>query len=1175
MILFFYLLFPDFLYSQGEWNNWIFGKHAGITFNTIPPAPISNVSPLYNSRGANVSVSDSLGNLVFYTEVNINRSLWIYNRNHNRTPNGNLFSGSDANQPQSFFTVQSLTDDSIYYIFSVLDPYDTLSFGGLVYSVFDMRLDNGFGDVLPGEQSIPIYLGRDAHSVVTGTRHQNNKDAWIIVRKLNTPHYRSYLINSLGIDTIPVTSTSLITTNPNNSGYLSLDNIKISPDGTKLICLADSSAEFCAFNSTTGVISPLFKIFVKPNQIFWYDYAEFSVDNKFLYITEGGQGNGGSRLYQFDATLTDSTQFKQSQVLISSESFFWNQYFSGLQRGPDHKIYVSTKNANFDSISVINNPSVQGLGCNFQKNALWLLNGNFAWRGFPQFLQKYYLYMNHSGQCETDSINFSYITWPPTDSLYWNFGDPASGDSNISHAIHPKHKFSSAGSYNVTLIVRHEDKRFDTVIQSISIKPSPAPDLGPDQTICASDSVTFDAGACAGCTYVWSNITGGLPNIGTNQTYIAKTTALYLVTVTNSFGCIGRDTVYLLVTPAPVVTNNPLSKTICSGESTNIALTSNVSGTTFHWLPSLISGNITGFSADSGTMINQILINNQATAGTVKYSITPKIGNCIGASVEFMVTINPGNPVNISIVASANNICAGTLVTYTATPTNPGINPFYQWKVNGSNTGGNSQTFMYPPTNGDIVNCIMTSSITTCVSNNPSTSNSIIMLVNPLVNVSINISSSSNPFCIGSTVSFIAIVANQGTTPVYQWKVNGINAGSNSPTFAYNPVSGDFVNCVLTSSVACPVVNPVTSNIITMTGNMGLPAAVSIVANPNPFCPGTSVMFTATPNNGGTNPSYQWKINGTNAGSNSPTFSYNPANNDSVRCVMTSNLVCVSGNPATSNEIILLGTLAPMVTFTTCFDTVTTLNAKPIKLKGGIPFNGTYTGPGVAGGIFTSATAGIGTKTITYTYTNASLCSASKTKTITVQANPAFSCGNNLTDIRDGKSYPTVQIDSQCWMASNLNYGTMILSSSHQRDNCINEKYCYNDLSTNCGNQTYYQWDEIMRYDDTPALQGLCPPGWHVPSETEWNLLFSNWSGNGFAGSPLKYSGFSGFNALLSGVKHQNFQWNFLNFATFFWTSTANGPYKAWAHGMNDYDPSVSLYPSLRSNAFSIRCLRD
>jgi uncharacterized protein (TIGR02145 family) len=293
---------------------------------------------------------------------------------------------------------------------------------------------------------------------------------------------------------------------------------------------------------------------------------------------------------------------------------------------------------------------------------------------------------------------------------------------------------------------------------------------------------------------------------------------------------------------------------------------------------------------------------------------------------------------------------------------------------------------------------------------------------------------------------------------------------------------------------------------------------------------------------------------------------------------MTSNLTCVSNNPASSNKIVITASSVPVVTFTLCFDSITTVNAKPINLKGGIPFGGTYSGPGVNSitNVFTPSVAGIGTKTITYSYTNVALCSANKTKNIIVQSTPAFTCGNNLIDIRDNKVYPTLQLGSQCWMAANLNYGTMISASLHQRDNCISEKYCYNDLPINCDQGTAnYQWDELMLYSETPGQQGLCPPGWHIPMETDWNTLFAIWTNNGFAGAPLKYSGYSGFNALMSGVRHMSVQWDYQSVATFFWSSTPYGAYKAWAQGINDYDPSVAAYPSSRANAFSTRCLKD
>jgi uncharacterized protein (TIGR02145 family) len=526
------------------------------------------------------------------------------------------------------------------------------------------------------------------------------------------------------------------------------------------------------------------------------------------------------------------------------------------------------------------------------------------------------------------------------------------------------------------------------------------------------------------------------------------------------------------------------------------------------------------------------------------------------------------------VVPSQNPVCVGNSVAFTATPNNGGLSPSYQWKVNGINTGTNSPNYSYIPDNGDIVTCVLTSNAV-CETGSPAASNTITMIVNPNLAVSITISASANPFCMGSSVTFTGTPVNGAPTPTFQWQVNGVNAGPNSSTFTYNPANGDQVLCILTSGAQCTTGNPATSNIITMIVNSNLPAGVTITASSNPFCPGSSVTFTATPINGGTTPAYQWKVNGVNAGTNSHTFTYNPVNGDSVRCVMTSNLSCVTGNPASSAEIIMSGTLAPIVTFTSCFDTITTVNAKPIKLKGGIPLGGTYSGPGVnpLTSIFNPALAGVGTKTITYSYTNAANCTALAYTHIINYPLSIVNCGSPITDIRDNKVYATVQIGSQCWMAEDLNYGIEIPVTQDQRDNCISEKYSLHPspLTTH----SFYQWDELMQYDATPADQGFCPPAWHIPTENEWNTLFAHYINNGFAGSPLKYSGFSGFNALLSGARNIDKSWDFQGFATFFWSSTSYGGYKAWAHGMNDTDPSVSVYPASRANAFSVRCIKD
>ena len=237
----------------------------------------------------------------------------------------------------------------------------------------------------------------------------------------------------------------------------------------------------------------------------------------------------------------------------------YNQYFQGLQRGPDHKIYCIAMTS-IDSISVIRNPSNPGTLCNYQKNAISLLPTNLAESKFPEFLQKYNVYIHHSPLlCSQDSVSFTSTIWPPADSIKWNFGDPASGLSNFSNLPAPQHVFSNAGTYTIELYVRHDDHRTDTSWQTITILASPNVNLGPNRTICTGDSTTFDAGFCNGCTYQWKNLGTGLI-VGTNQTFRTGLADSYNVIVTNSNNCTGSDTVQLFTTPVPSVTNNPLAE---------------------------------------------------------------------------------------------------------------------------------------------------------------------------------------------------------------------------------------------------------------------------------------------------------------------------------------------------------------------------------------------------------------------------------------------------------------------------------------------------------------------------------------------------------------------------------------------------------------------------------------
>jgi hypothetical protein len=235
------------------------------------------------------------------------------------------------------------------------------------------------------------------------------------------------------------------------------------------------------------------------------------------------------------------------------------------------------------------------------------------------------------------------------------------------------------------------------------------------------------------------------------------------------------------------------------------------------------------------------------------------------------MVVNPLLPVSVTVSESANPVCAETEVTFTATPTNGGANPTYQWYVDGlAVSGATGVSYSYIPTNGDSITVSLTSS-EPCATGNPATSEPVTMTVYPNLPVSVSIAADDSEVCEGSTVNLTATPVNEGTSPTYQWSVNGTNAGTAS-TYSYLPNNGDIVTLTLTSSENCTTGNTSLSNEITLTVNPILPVIVAITATNDTVCANTSVTYTAIPSNGGTTPSYQWQVNGSNTGTNSSTL---------------------------------------------------------------------------------------------------------------------------------------------------------------------------------------------------------------------------------------------------------------------------------------------------------------
>lgn len=198
-------------------------------------------------------------------------------------------------------------------------------------------------------------------------------------------------------------------------------------------------------------------------------------------------------------------------------------------------------------------------------------------------------------------------------------------------------------------------------------------------------------------------------------------------------------------------------------------------------------------------------------------------------------------------------------------------------------------------------------------------------------------------------------------------------------------------------------------------------------------------------------------------------------------------------------------------------------------------------------------------------------------------------CPGTPTVTYGSQVYNTMKIGTQCWLKENLNIGTRIDSTVSPSNNAIIEKWCYRDLDSLCAIYgAIYQWDEMMNYITTQGTQGICPPGWHIPSHAEWTTLTSYLGGVNVSGGKIKEEGYahwaqpntgatnsSGFTALPAGYRFSTSAYNKLALQALFWTTTVTTDNYVWYRQLDKNFNIVSEYLAYKSWGMSVRCLKD
>ncbi len=228
-----------------------------------------------------------------------------------------------------------------------------------------------------------------------------------------------------------------------------------------------------------------------------------------------------------------------------------------------------------------------------------------------------------------------------------------------------------------------------------------------------------------------------------------------------------------------------------------------------------------GYSWNGPNLFSSILaidsIQNASAAATGTYTVTITNYGCITTlSTTANITASQVASVSISQTQGSNPMCSGAAASFTATAINGGSAPLFQWQVNGINTASGPSFTTSSLSNNDIVTVQLTSNAL-CVATSNVSALPIQITVNPPVLPIITISSDKTSICAGETVNFTAVAINGGSSPVYNWLVNGATTGVVAQSFSSSTLNNvDIVSATLTSSEACAQPQTVPSNSISI-----------------------------------------------------------------------------------------------------------------------------------------------------------------------------------------------------------------------------------------------------------------------------------------------------------------------------------------------------------------------
>ncbi len=509
---------PDFLKANSV---WAFGEKTGLDFNTGSPVGIQ--TSITGNEGFASVCDEKTGKLLFYSNGN---KCW--NAGHQVMPNGSGLLGNGGGQANPSGTRLTTTQGTCivpivdspgkYLLFSLNDKsYNNATqlglYGtGLYYSIVDMSLDNGNGDIDTTRKN--ILLDNDTLSEAMIAIPGDNCDIWILLYVANHPQFKAYHITRNGVvDTVPVVSNTVSA----YQGYR-YSCLTVSPDRTK-IALADYSlaanvVTLGEFDAGSGIVTNIIEIpFNKARS------ACFSPDNSKLYVSRSGTG----MVYQYDVSIYDSALIQTSEINIATVTPSGRSPVFKLYRDT---IYISLLTGNV--LHRINQPNLSGTACDLEQNVIPLFSGTASTAAFnsevvfPLPMDTVFNTMD-TLMCSGGDIDIRVVHADPKYSYSWNTGDTAPQLHISDQGQHTYWVNYGDGCYNYVDSFRIDI--FD-VFTTITINK-------------------FQLGTTGGpfASYQWL-LDGVILHGATDSTYTIQANGDYQVIVTNEFGCTDTSDIY-------------------------------------------------------------------------------------------------------------------------------------------------------------------------------------------------------------------------------------------------------------------------------------------------------------------------------------------------------------------------------------------------------------------------------------------------------------------------------------------------------------------------------------------------------------------------------------------------------------------------------------------------------